>query len=222
MFSLIACCQELTVSYSGNDSYFLTNYDPLLDSNWTSSGVTNGIDHYLLYYNDYVLEEHVIWFVDKYWIMGSVDGIGTTSYFYMYAESSMPGKAVGKCPNNQGSIKWNWAYIDQQGNTAPANDFHIKCASEGDFCTSTNPCGSEQGDCDIHEECQTGLSCGLNNCGLDEDPEMDCCYAATIGDDTFCTTVNNNDPSCLLSYFSIIFNLLLTFFEFLSQFLTCR
>ena len=200
MFSLIACCQELTVSYSGNDSYFLTNFEPLLDSTWTSSGVTNGIDYYIFQ------EVHAIWFANKYWIIGSVDGIGTTEFFYMYAESSMPGKDVGKCPNNQGSIKWEWAYIDQLGKAAPTNDLHIKCASEGDFCTSTNPCGSEQGDCDSHDECQTGLTCGLNNCGITEEPDMDCCYAATIGDDTFCTTVNN---------FSIIFKKsTLIFFEF--------
>ena len=187
MFSLIACCQELNVSFSGNDNFLWANYEQFHDSTWISSGVTNGIDHYIFQ------EEHSIWFVDGYWLMGPVDDIGTTNYYYMYAESSIPAKALGKCPNNQGSIKWNWYYLDQNGKAAPANDLHIKCASEGDFCTSTNPCGSEQGDCDSHDECQTGLTCGLNNCGIAEDPEMDCCYAATIGDDTFCTTVNNND-----------------------------
>ena len=102
-------------------------------------------------------------------------------------------KFVGKCPNNHGQIQWSWNYGNAEGGLTPSNEIHIKCASEGDFCTSTNPCGSEQGDCDSHDECQTGLTCGLDNCGNTFDPDMDCCYAATIGDDTFCTTVNNND-----------------------------
>ena len=186
LFSLIACCQELTVSFSGNDNFLWANYEHLHYSTWISSGVTNGIDHYIFQ------EEHAIWFVDGYWLMGPVDAIGTTYDYYMYAESSIPAKALGKCPNNQGSIKWNWAYIGTD-DPVVSNDINVKCTNEDDFCTSTNPCGSEQGDCDIHDECKTGLTCGLNNCGIAEDPEMDCCYAATIGDDTFCTTVNNND-----------------------------
>ena len=78
LFSLIACCQELTVSFSGNDNFLWANYEHLHYSTWISNGVTNGIDHYIFQ------EEHAIWFVDGYWLMGPVDDIGTTNYYYMY------------------------------------------------------------------------------------------------------------------------------------------
>ena len=44
------------------------------------------------------------------------------------------------------------------------------------FCTNTNTCGENEGDCDANNECQGGLECGVNNC-----PEslgfnnVDCC-----------------------------------------------
>ena len=61
----------------------------------------------------------------------------------------------------------------------PTNDVYIKCANEDDFCTSQNPCATDQGDCDIHDECQDGLFCGSNNCpaSLGFHSEFDCCYA---------------------------------------------
>ena len=62
-----------------------------------------------------------------------------------------------------------------------------------DFCTSVTPCGGNEGDCDLHDECQDGLFCGSNNCptSLDFDSEVDCCYQPTVGDEHFCT---NNNP----------------------------
>ena len=49
-------------------------------------------------------------------------------------------------------------------------------------CTSANPCGDGQGDCDTDEECIDGLKCGQGN-GLDDncgasfsDDGYDCCY----------------------------------------------
>ena len=120
----------------GNDNFLWANYEHLHYSTWISSGVTNGIDHYIFQ------EEHAIWFVDGYWLMGPVDDIGTTNYYYMYAESSIPAKALGKYPNNQGSIKWNWAYMGTE-EAVVSNDINVKCTNEDDFCTSTNPCGSE-------------------------------------------------------------------------------
>ena len=60
-----------------------------------------------------------------------------------------------------------------------------------DFCTSVTPCGGNEGDCDLHDECQDGLFCGSNNCptSLDFDSEVDCCYQPTVGDQHFCTSV---------------------------------
>ena len=46
-----------------------------------------------------------------------------------------------------------------------------------DFCTTTNPCGEDEGDCDSIDDCQDGLACGSNNCpySLGFDSEVDCC-----------------------------------------------
>ena len=46
-------------------------------------------------------------------------------------------------------------------------------------CTSANPCGLNQGDCDSDSDCQKDLICGLNNC-IDvwpgfTDGGADCC-----------------------------------------------
>ena len=71
------------------------------------------------------------------------------------------------------------------------NSTNINCcynATLGDeeFCTVDNPCGINEGDCDVDSECQLGLGCGSNNCpasvvvGLSNNhPEkvVDCCSA---------------------------------------------
>ena len=72
------------------------------------------------------------------------------------------------------------------------------------FCTTANPCGQDQGDCDAHDECQGSLICGSVNCptSLDFDPDTDCCYdnsQSVVGDEDFCTTVNpcgQNEGDC--------------------------
>ena len=61
------------------------------------------------------------------------------------------------------------------------------------YCTTENQCSENEGDCDIDNECQTGLSCGINNCPayLGFDISIDCCYnhsLLTNGDLGFCTT----------------------------------
>ena len=63
---------------------------------------------------------------------------------------------------------------------------------EEGFCTTENPCGVNEGDCDSNVECLEGLVCGFNNCpvSLGYDTELDCCYGAILGDDDFCTTNN--------------------------------
>ena len=48
-------------------------------------------------------------------------------------------------------------------------------------CSSSNPCGVAEGDCDNDDDCQGHLLCGMNNCffpfpydaGL---PDPGCCY----------------------------------------------
>ena len=69
------------------------------------------------------------------------------------------------------------------------------------FCTNVNPCSQDEGDCDLHNECQDGLHCGSNNCpaSLGFDSEVDCCFPCPgscgfpsyVGDD-YCDDENNN------------------------------
>ena len=65
-----------------------------------------------------------------------------------------------------------------------------------DICTTNHPCNIDEGDCDSHEVCQNNLVCGLDNCpeSLGHDPDVDCCYKATVGDEDFCTTDNPCGP----------------------------
>ena len=54
-------------------------------------------------------------------------------------------------------------------------------ASNSDYgcCTSSNPCGVGEGDCDSDSECNADLICGLDNChSLDSGwaaSDYDCC-----------------------------------------------
>ena len=144
---------------------------------YTFQGLYQGMDYWVD-----AQGENVIWYMDasiyhpdgnnvKYqWSFGA--------YIYGNWEISSSSDILKrKCPNNEGYI-WNWKYIDGSSwfNT---NDVYIKCVDEDDFCTSENPCGSDQGDCDTHNECQTGLSCGSNNCpeSVLFNSDMDCCYS---------------------------------------------
>ena len=47
-------------------------------------------------------------------------------------------------------------------------------------CTSANPCGIGQGDCDSDAECSGDLKCGSNNCVGFGDSGADCCILVGI------------------------------------------
>ena len=120
------------------------------------------------------------------WGFGLLVDLGS----YTVAIYSSSNTLEKKCPNNEGYV-WNWNFYDQISNSFIAtNDVFVKCATEDDFCTSGNPCGTDQGDCDTHDDCWDGLFCGSNNCqdSLGFHSEFDCCYAPNIGDEYFCTT----------------------------------
>ena len=57
------------------------------------------------------------------------------------------------------------------------------------FC-SCHSCSGLEGDCDFDDQCYEGLKCGSNNCpdSFGYDTHTDCCYAAIVGDEDFCTT----------------------------------
>lgn len=70
--------------------------------------------------------------------------------------------------------------------------FSVNCGSvingEIGFC-SCHSCSEVEGDCDFNNQCQEGLKCGSNNCpaSFGFDAHTDCCYAAIVGEDDFCT-----------------------------------
>ena len=44
-------------------------------------------------------------------------------------------------------------------------------------CSSSNPCGANEGDCDSDNDCSGNLKCGFNNCAGSQFPSAaDCCY----------------------------------------------
>ena len=62
------------------------------------------------------------------------------------------------------------------------NDFHTDCCyaaivGDEDFCTTDEPCGVDEGDCDSDNECKSHLFCGSNNCldSLGILSSIDCC-----------------------------------------------
>ena len=47
-------------------------------------------------------------------------------------------------------------------------------------CSSANPCIVEDGDCDSDSECESGLTCGTNNCGPLFPYSFDCCESPNL------------------------------------------
>ena len=152
---------------------------------YTFQGFSDGMDYWVD-----AEGENAIWYRPSssgssyYWIIGTLANLGSLA-----AAIYGTHKLENTCPNNEGYV-WDWKY----GNNGfhETNDVYIKCANEDDFCTSENPCGTDQGDCDTHDECQIGLACGSNNCPVSApfNSYMDCCFDATNGEEGFCTTLN--------------------------------
>ena len=172
MFSFIDCCPTLIIMLE-ND---VKNKQGQYEGVYTLEGFSNGMDYWVD-----AEGENAIWYTttgSSYdWHIGGLAYLGSDIVATIYSSSNILKK---KCPNNEGYI-WNWKYDEISGsgwNYIDTNDVYIKCANEDDFCTSKNPCGTDQGDCDTHDECQDGLDCGSNNCpaSLGFDSEVDCCY----------------------------------------------
>ena len=59
-------------------------------------------------------------------------------------------------------------------------------------CTSANPCGIGQGDCDSDDGCYGDLKCGSNNCiGFVGDSGASCCMLVGIHDNAL--NIANNE-----------------------------
>ena len=143
--------------------------------------------------------EHAIWYQGSHerWRIGYLLNIGTSTCFF----ASYKHILGMTCPNNEGYfLSWKYWSVTSYGFIA-TNDVYIKCANENDFCTSDDPCGTDDGDCDIHDECKDGLVCGSNNCpdSLGFDSEFDCCFAPNVGDENFCASgipCGENEGDC--------------------------
>ena len=177
MFFVTACCPTINVLLE-ND---VKDKWSSLEGVYTFHGYSNEVEYWVD-----AGGQNAIWYYPNFkdWAIGLLYYLGT----YYRSISSDNDLETVQCPNNEGYLLI-WKYSSYNSWTA-TNDVDIKCANENDFCTSQNPCVTNQGDCDIHDECQDGLSCGSNNCPdfLGFHSEFDCCYAPTIGDEHFCAS----------------------------------
>ena len=194
LFSLLACCQTLNVTLYNDVKDKYANFEGV----YTFQGFSDGMDYWVD-----AKGEYAIWYVENYnsyeWIIGYLSRLGSLAAL-MYSSSNI---LVKKCPNNEGYVL-NWNYGDGSS-WIVTNDVYIKCANENDFCTSDDPCGTDDGDCDIHDECKDGLVCGSNNCpdSLGFDSEFDCCFAPNVGDENFCASgipCGENEGDCDSNY----------------------
>lgn len=73
----------------------------------------------------------------------------------------------------------------------------IGASDDWAFCTNTNKCAIGQGDCDRDSDCDSGLTCGVDNCqsfSLNAAFTADCCYdkpgIGASDDWSYCTSTN--------------------------------
>merc|ERR1719278_1991748 len=105
------------------------------------------------------------------WRGYTLESIGDCNgYIFTDAETS--------CPHSE--VQWNWSYWSGE----LGDSFAAKClgpAGHPNFCTVDNPCPENEGDCDMHSECQADTKCGSNNCPSFQGFPfwVDCCYAGT-------------------------------------------
>ena len=174
---MLACCPTLNVVLKNDVKEQKGQYEGV----YTYQGLNDGMDYWID-----AEGEHAIWYrAHNNWNINKLELLGTP-YAEIYGSIDTVEK---KCPNNEGYVRswYYWYTINGYWTWKATNDISIKCTNEDDFCTSQNPCGIDQGDCDIHDECQDGLLCGSNNCPghLGFHSEFDCCYAPTC-----CLTLN--------------------------------
>ena len=142
--------------------------------------------------------DHAIWSYAHFWLIGQLSQIGS---FYA-SIATVSSSIVTNCPYNE-VLSWQYMYWYHDGTylVFGTNDVYINCDTEDDFCTSENPCGTYQGDCDAHEECQDDLICISNNCpdSLGFDSEFDCCHQRILGDEHYCASgipCGENEGDC--------------------------
>ena len=170
----------------------------MFEGDYKFQGTSGGMDYWVNF-------DYAIWYkeageniISFWWLIGTLEYLDSaTCVMYSTSQSNSMKK---RCPYNEGSYIWNWN-VGIGSSFIASNDVHIKCGNEDDFCTSANPCGTNEGDCDNHDECQGGLFCGSNNCpaSFGFHSEFDCCYVPAVGDEHFCTISNpcaENEGDC--------------------------
>ena len=195
MCSSLDCCSSLNLTLANEIKAEHGSYEGV----YTFAGLKNGMDfftngngHELTFIID--SQGVAMWYFSESAFFFSIP------YVYGYATDT---EMHMKCPNNEGRA-WTWGFVVGSGFDMSYNhtdDVHLKCVDEGDFCTLDSPCGLNQGDCDVHEDCQSGFACGSNNCpdSLGYGTDVDCCFEATLGHLDYCTTKNKcgvNEGDC--------------------------
>ena len=178
----IGCCHSLNLTLANEAKAMHGN----LEGVFTFSGIfSNGIDAFSDS-NGHAIA-HVVNMNGIFWYIYQT----ATNIPVIYA-STTDLELYQKCPNNEGYTWKNWVYWNGLGYQLAGNDVSLKCVDEGDFCTPNSRCGLDQGDCDVHEDCQSGFRCGSNNCPatLGLGPDVDCCFETTLGHFDYCTAEN--------------------------------
>ena len=68
--------------------------------------------------------------------------------------------------------------------------------NDGSCCTSSNPCGIGQGDCDSNSDCAGNLVCGSNNCKNFDSAWSSSYYDCCMEGKTNHTTAKNTKSRC--------------------------
>ena len=82
------------------------------------------------------------------------------------------------------------------GPNAPAGFDCCKSSSNGyDECSTSNQCNAGEGHCQSHDQCQSGLVCGTQNCGSTYPSDYNCCMTPTLD---YCQTnpCNEGEGDC--------------------------
>ena len=130
---------------------------------------------------------------------GISDG-STNGNFGFCSACNLCGENEGDCNND---IECQDGFTCGTDNCPSSLDFDssIDCCNNrsslinGDlgFCTTSYPCGENEGDCNYDNQCLNGLICGQDNCptSLGFDLKVDCCRKPVKGEKYFCSV---HDP----------------------------
>merc|ERR1712223_317117 len=169
------CIQEGASCCDTIETYPLTSGDSNSDISFFAYGtwtkMADKVEGYDAYVSDADASKVIYYSCSGSWRIYEAASIGECNgYIFTDAKTS--------CPHSE--VQWNWSYWSGE----LGNGFAAKCtgpAGHANFCTVDNPCPTDEGDCDLHSECQTGLICGTDNCPASKGYAswVDCCTRTT-------------------------------------------